>query len=330
MRVHANTMALAIAVASVAVPRAGHAQSAAGEMSGLTVTANGCPDLNMGRIQEHVRLELATLVPTVAELPPLDVDLHCDGLHVRVTLRDSVTAKWVARDVVLSATARVDQERTLALAASELFLASWAELLLEKPAERSIRVPEPVVVAAERAVQRAVPALAHRPILELDLVANGRVRHLSAPVPTLGAALRIGRTNAGGWELYGTGGWEHGAAERSSGRVEVDAAEAGVALGWAWQTGRLRVDATGSASAMYASLRGVASSAAFYGATHAGLTADMSAGVEASVSFHVLLLGAALASGYLAPGPVGIVDKETAVRLDGPWVGAMLLCGLSL
>jgi hypothetical protein len=37
-----------------------------------------------------------------------------------------------------------------------------------------------------------------------------------------------------------------------------------------------------------------------------------------------------LAAGYLAPGPVGIVDRGTSVRLDGPWVGATLLCGLAL
>ncbi|HEV3191168.1 MAG TPA: hypothetical protein VGY54_11755, partial [Polyangiaceae bacterium] len=257
------------------------------------------------------------------------VDFRCDGPSVRVTLRDSVTAKWVMRDVVLSAAARVDKERTLALAASELFLASWAELLLDRPEERAARPPDPVVAAAEGAVRRAVPAFAN-PILEFDVLAQGRERHLSAPIPTLGATLRVGPTKTAGWQIFATGGWEGGAAQRSSGRVSVNAGEAGLGLRWGWLPGRLRLDAVGSITAMYLSLQGVPASGAFFGATHGGLTADFSAGFEASVALNVLRLGAALAGGYLAPGPVGIVDRGTPVRLDGPWVGATLLCGLAL
>jgi hypothetical protein len=346
MRAGANTAALAIAFALAMAPSAGRAQpSTGGESlpsspsgqnrmergtSGLSVTASGCPELKMDRIEDQLRLELATLVPTVAHMPPLEVDFHCDGLSVRVTLSDSVTAKWVARDVVLSPTARVEQERTLALAASELFLASWAELLLDKPEGQPSRRPDPVVFAAESAVRRAVPALANMRLIELDVLVQGRERHLSTPVPTLGAALRVGQTRTAGWQLFATGGWEGGVAQRSSGRVQVDAGEAGLGLRWGWHLGGLRLDAAGTVSAMYVSLQGVPSSGAFFGATHGGFTADIAADIEASVSLNMLRLGAALAGGYIAPGPVGIVDQATAVRLDGPWVGATLLCGFAL
>jgi hypothetical protein len=345
MRVRANKAAMAIAVALATAPRAGRAQPATGgeasspapagqnqvdgESSGLQVTVTNCPDLNTQRILEHVRLELATLVPTVTNQPPLEVDFHCDGLSVRVTLRDSVTAKWVMRDVVLSATARVDQERTLALAASELFLASWAELLLDRPEERAARPPDPVVVAAEGAVRRAVPALAN-PVLEFDVLVHGRERHLSGPIPTLGATLRVGQTKTAGWQVFATGGWEGSVAQRSSGRVSVNGGEAGLGLRWRWLPGRLRLDAVGSIAAVYLSLQGVPATGAFFGATHGGFTAEVAAGLEASVALNVLRFGAGLAGGYLAPGPVGIVDRGTPVRLDGPWVGATLLCGLAL
>jgi hypothetical protein len=92
----------------------------------------------------------------------------------------------------------------------------------------------------------------------------------------------------------------------------------------------LRLDLIGGAAAAYVSLQGVPSSATTYGATHAGLTADLSATMEASVSLRALRLGAALGGGYLAPGPVGIVDSGSPVRLDGPWVGATVFAGLAL
>jgi hypothetical protein len=327
MRGHGIRVALGVAATMLAVaPRNAGAQTAG---AGLKVTSSDCPDLRMERVEEHLRLELATLVPAVAELPPLDVEFQCDGQRVRVTLRDSVTAKWVARDLVLSGNSQVDRERTLALGASELFLASWAELLIQKPEERPAR-PDPVVVAAERAVEQAVPALANRPFIEIDVPAQGRVRHLSAPIPTLGAALRVGQTRAGSWQLFATGGWEGGSATRWSGRVDVNAAEVGLGLRRGWRIGALRVDLVGGAAAAYVSLQGVPSSTATYGAAHAGLTADVYAALEASVPLHALRLGAALGGGYLAPGPVGIVDSANAVRLDGPWLGATVFAGLAL
>ena len=97
----------------------------------ITVSQVGCPDLNVERIRQQLRLELSTLIPVVTELPQLAVEFACTDERVRVTLADSVTVKVVARDVSLGASA--DNERTLALAASELFLASWAELLIERP-----------------------------------------------------------------------------------------------------------------------------------------------------------------------------------------------------
>jgi hypothetical protein len=343
MRVGASKAAIAIAVAGLATPRAGRAQSAAnGELpsppatsenqverktSGLRVTTSSCPDLDIDRIEEHLRLELVTLVPMVTDQPPLDVDFHCDGPDVRVTVRDSVTAKWVVRDVVLSAP-RADPERTLALAASELFLAAWAELLLDKPQERPAQ--SPVVVAAESAVRRAVPALANSHIVEFDVLFYGRERHLTTPVPILGGALRVGQAKASGLQLFATSGWEGGIAERSSGHVTINAGEVGMGLRWGWHLGPLRLAAAGSASAMYVSLQGVPSSVAFFGATHSGFTSDLSLGLEASVPLSVLRLGAGLSGGYLAPGPVGIVERETAVRIDGPWVGATLFCGFAL
>jgi hypothetical protein len=317
----AKGVAVGVTLALAALARDGRAQ-------GLSVTASNCPDLSPDRVREHLQIELSTLVPSVAEPPALDIDLQCDGPRVRVTLRDSVTAKWVGRDVVPSASAQLDPERSLALAASELFLASWAELLLHKP-EEPFRAPDRVTAAAEAAVRRAVPDLAHPPVAEIDLAANGRVRHLAGPVPTLGVALRAGRANSEGLRLFVAGGWEEGLAARSAGHVRIDTAEGGLGLRWGRRLGQLNLDATGEALATYVSMQGVPSTAAFYGTIHAGFTMDFAAGVEASVAVQAFRFGAALAGGYLAPGPVGSVAGDSAVRMDGLWVGTTLFAGFA-
>ncbi|HXN31677.1 MAG TPA: hypothetical protein VN894_07450, partial [Polyangiaceae bacterium] len=84
----------------------------------MRVETGGCPMLRSERIEQLLRLELATLVPVVSELPTLDVDFLCTGDRVRITLTDPITVKLVTREVSLGASA--DVERTLALATSEL------------------------------------------------------------------------------------------------------------------------------------------------------------------------------------------------------------------
>jgi hypothetical protein len=79
---------------------------------------------------------------------------------------------------------------------------------------------------------------------------------------------------------------------------------------------------------MYFTLDGVPSSSAFYSARHGGFTAGGWAGVEASVALQALRLGGALSGGAVAPGPVGDVSGEAAVRLDGTWAGGEIFAGL--
>jgi hypothetical protein len=328
----ATTAGLWTALAIAMLPAVARAQpvdvaTPGGSSSGLSVGTSGCSGFQTDRIERLLRLELATLVPTVAELPPLNVDFLCTGADVRVTLGDSVTGKWVAREVTLRAA--VDRERTLALVASELFLASWAELLLQTP-EGPTKASEPIVVAAKRAVERAAPSRPSPPTMALDLLAIGRERHLASPLPTLGGAIRVGQANDERWQFFADIGWEAGATERASGRVDISATAAGMGARLCWHFASVELGLTGSASAVYVSLQGIPSSASFFGARHTGFTAEVSGGLEANVKLEMVRVGGAISGGAIAPGPVGRVDGGTPVRFDGAWAGVTLFAGLLL
>jgi hypothetical protein len=296
----------------------------------VSVATSSCTSLRAERIEELLRLEIATLVPVVAALPPLEVDLLCEGTHVRVTLRDPVTVKIVSRDVSIGGTA--DPERALALAASELFLASWAELLiLQRPHDRTA-ASDVAVVAAQAAVERAMPSRPHAPspFLTIDLMAIGRERHLSAPLPTLGAAVRVGQATGDQHQLFAVAGWEWGSVQRPSGRVDVNATSAGAGIRWRVHFGKAELGVSGAISVVYVSLQGVSSSLDYFGARRDGLTAEAAGTIDVGVTLRAFRLGAALQGGALAPGPVGLVDGATSVQLDGGWVGATCFAGLLL
>jgi hypothetical protein len=311
-----------------AEPRPGQAPSP-GVTSAVKVATSSCADLRVGRIQELLRLEIATLVPAVSELPPLEVDLVCTGSQVSVTLRDPVTIKTVARDVTLGASA--DPERALALVASELFLASWAELLIQQRPDEKTRPAEAAAVIAKGAVERALPPHPSDPPLTIDLMAMGRERHLSAPLPTLGIAVRVGRAIGDPhYQWFAEAGWETGRVGRPSGRVDVDAAGVGVGLRWSVRFGKAELGISGSVSIVYVSLEGVSSTPAFFGAGQDGWTGEAAGAVDLSLTLRTLRLGVAVLGGGLAPGPVGLVDGATSVRLDGGWAGATCFAGLVL
>jgi hypothetical protein len=292
----------------------------------VRVETSDCPRLRSERIEQLLRLEVATLVPVVSELPTLDVDFACENDLVRITLRDPITVKLVTRDVSLAASA--DPERTLALAASELFLASWAELLIPRPQDKTA-APKPGVAAAKLAVERVVPARPTPPTIAIDVRAIGRERSISAPILTLGAALRVGHAACLKPQIFAEAGWEAGSVPRTSGRVDLSATSVGAGARWCLQSGPGELGLSASVAAMYISIQGVPSSPAFYGAHFDGFTAEGVAGVDASLTLKSVRLGAGILVGEVAPGPGGAVRGETTVRLDGAWVGGTLFAAFS-
>jgi hypothetical protein len=294
----------------------------------MSVATTSCADLRAERIKELLQLEIATLVPVVADLPPLDVSLSCEGNDVRVALRDQVTLKIVSRDVSLGGSA--DPERTLALAASELFFASWTQLLIRQRAQERAGAHGLAAPLAKRGGEQAMPAGQRAPFLTIDASAIARARHLSQPLPTIGAAVRFGQATGEQHQLFASAGWETGSAERPSGRVNVSATTAGAGMRWRVRFAKAELGLSGSLSLVYVSIQGVSSSSEYYGARRAGFTAEATATIDLGITLKALRLGIAVQGGALAPGPVGLVENAAPVRLDGGWAGVTCFAGLIL
>jgi hypothetical protein len=296
--------------------------------SAVQIETQGCATLRSNRIEQLLRLELATLVPVVSELPTLEIQFVCTGDDVRIALKDPVTVKIVTRDVSVGASA--DPERALALAASELFLASWAELLIPRPEDKT-RASNPGVAAAKRAVERVVPApKSLPPTVAVDLRVIGRERNFSAPVSTLGGALQVGLASCQKPQLFAEAAWEAGSVERPGGRVDINTGALGTGARLCLPVGVGELGLFGSVRALYISFQGVPSSPAYSGSHFDGFTAEAAVGIDANVTLDALRVGAALLVGATAPGPGASVRGGAPVRLEGPWAGASLFAGLLL
>jgi hypothetical protein len=325
-RLRSFATALLIAVTPTTVFAQAPPEATAGR-SGVQVATEGCTTLRSARIEELLRLELATLVPIVNALPRLDVDFVCTGDQVQITLKDPVTIKLVTREVSLAASA--DPERTLALAASELFLASWAELLIPRPDDQA-RASDPGVVAAKRAVERVLPTPKPPPSVAIDLRAVGRERNFSAPIATLGAALRVGHAVCRLPQIFAEAAWEAGSVQRAPGRVDINAGAVGAGARWCTPIGISELGVFASVAALYVSIQGVADSQLYSGSHFDGFTAEASGGVDVNITFQAVRIGAAILAGVTAPGPGGAVSGEPTVRMEGPWAGAAVFAGLVL
>ncbi len=301
--------------------------SPAKSASVVQVDTHGCATLRTERIEQLLRLELATLVPVVSELPTLEIQFACTGNEVRIALEDPVTVKMVTRDVSIGGSA--DPERALALAASELFLASWAELLIPRPEDKA-RASNPGVVAAKRAVERVVPASKGSPNVAVDLRVVGRERNFSAPVSTLGGALQVGLASCQKLQLFAAAAWEAGSVQRPAGRVDINAGALGTGARWCLPVGVGEIGLFASVAALYVSFQGEPSSAAYSGSHFDGFTAEGAVGIDANVTLDALRIGAALLVGATAPGPGASVRGEAPVWLEGPWAGASVFAGLLL
>jgi hypothetical protein len=294
----------------------------------LHLTTFGCSQLHLDRVKDLLQVELAMLLPETGSLPDLEVDFRCLGTSiVRVTVGDAVTQKWVIRET--SFADRADPERLMALVASELFLASWLELLVRKP-EDSARTAASAVHTAARAVERAASPSRHTPVLAIDLLEMARARRLSTAVPTLEAALRVGQAGLSPWQLFAVVGSETGATQRAQGRVEMTATSAGAGARWCLHFAHGELGVTGSTSVAYVRLLGTPGLPAYYGERHDGLAADLSLGFEANLTLDPLRLGAILTGGLLEPGLSGGIQGDAPVRFDGAWAGVGLFVGLQL
>lgn len=332
-------MAVALAVLATGVGGRPAAADASGSADAVArIALEGCADVDAAEVHRLVAIELrAPVLPATdpkGATPALPtVHAVCDRDRITLGLADTVTRKRVERTVDLTSTPPIAKTRVIALEIAELFLASWAELMLKDGEEAPTPANRPP--SAKRAAT-AVERRARRPErVRLRLFGVGRFFVNEASTwPAAGVALAIeGRITARlRWTLATT--FDRGFARADLGKIEVDLTGLGVGVlttfplsSWAFVAG---IDLRG----WLVRLEGDPfTPEAFEGRTmtsHAfGTAAKLGVDLPAVGRF---VSGVLLEVGYVLTPVVGFRSAQgveaRAFAVEGVFVGAMLGAGM--
>lgn len=104
------------------------APGAKAESPPVNVTLEACPNLNPAEVERIFAAELGSATLPVADPTVTEVRIVCEGARVIVRVKDPLSRKIVQRSFDTTTLDERATPRFLAIAASELVLASWAEL----------------------------------------------------------------------------------------------------------------------------------------------------------------------------------------------------------
>src|SRR5690606_27993696 len=218
----------------------------------VTVRADDCQGLSQAEVGRLLDIELAMVTTEIRSGPPLEVGLRCEGERLTIEVVDPLTRKRLARDVPAPAP-EPGRERVVALAISQLFAASWLELLSASepppppPDDHAPPPDEAAVEAARRVAERSTEREAEpgppRRALELMVGVGARGRALERD-----GRLAAARTELllRGWPVPRVGwvahaGWDGGQSSRRQGQVRGQAFTVGGGVAWAARMRRVSV-----------------------------------------------------------------------------------------
>jgi hypothetical protein len=331
-------LALSTLAAPVADGAAGDTIVATVDREGeaVVVRVAGCEGLDAAELARLLDLELSGVTTEIRSGPPLLVALRCDAGTLSIEISDPLTRKQLTRQIPEPAP-DPGRERLLALAVSELFSASWLELLTPAPPEptpEAVAPRQPVrdeAVAAATAVaqERTQPPRAVG--LLLGAGARGRALSSAARVPAshLDLLLRGWLTASVG--LAASFGWDFAQSEREFGRIRGHALTGAGGLAWRWRA-RPVIGLGGQvlAGVAWAQLSGEARAPLVPAGSTRGLTAELSASVGPRVTSGRLRVDLDGEAGWMLRTPVGRVTDEASFELGGLWVGAVVRVGVDL
>jgi len=126
-----------------------------------------CPDLEAIEVRRIATAELRARPSDTAGPDVLDIEVTCEGPRVVNRVRDPLSRKAVQRSFNLGLSDPKARSRLVAIAATELVLASWAELQVGRP----LTVPPEGGAPGEHEQRVASVALTHvKPAASLPLV----------------------------------------------------------------------------------------------------------------------------------------------------------------
>jgi hypothetical protein len=312
----------------------------------LVITASECEGLSTAEVERLLAIELTTVAETGGIAASLAIELDCRGNVIEIAVRDPLTRKRLAREIPAPAPDAAGRERMVALAISQLFVASWLELLMP-PDQRPQPEPEvdPNAVVAARDTAETKVEARRRSTGTLSLGVGTRFHGLDEE------ALPTVRTGLGGiawlhpsWGLAARAAYEGGLARRSVGNVRVDAVLLGVGGAFRWHADHVvALLVAASLEAGYVRFTGEPRGQAVAGPPTDGMGGGVSLEVGPCVRtgpFRASLLGsvgfmlrrpeALVARSSTQIGDVTTYDFEDPVSLGGVWAGATLRLGLEL
>jgi hypothetical protein len=290
----------------------------------LAIHLAGCGSLAADRISQQLRLERGEVLRQLGTGQLLRVAIVCGPRETMIEISDPLTEKRVGRSIPTPG-AKADPERVLAIAASQLMLASWLELLTETGAGAApgkARGGQAAGAARKMAVVAARSAVPRRR-LGVGVSAGGVVRDLSQPVWLWNARL-LGRVSlVRSLELLVGVGVEQGSAERISGTVSALLLDFWVGVAYRWELWRgLTLEAAVAASLLHARFEGHPASESFAGTSAQALAAQGMAELGLWWQVSRFRFGLALQVGGTAPRTSAEVIGERPVKLHGLWLGS--------
>jgi hypothetical protein len=282
---------------------------------GVEMEATGCAGLNLAETERLLAFELAIVAARAERARAPLVKITCSENLLTVRVRDPVIGRSIEQTMPAPRADEPGRERVIALAASQVLLNGWIEMVLEPAPAR-----EPAPAKAPPAVERAGAP----PVLELGFSPSARSTIEARRTMLFEPRLRLDVA----WEKFFVGAlafFDAGTASRAPGDVRVAIAGGGVGAGvtlrlgsgWFWSIGA-------TAAAGWVHLSAAATDPAFRATTTSGALWELA--LETGPRFEVerWRFGVEVGGGVTLPTVVARVDGDANVVVSGPWLRAGL------
>ena len=331
----ALALSIVIAAGTAAAQEPEQPAEPLGEDPTASVEFVKCKGLDVAETERLLRVELAVIAARVerARAPSVRIECKKDVLHIEV--KDPASGGMKALTLPAPRVNTPDRERTIALAASQLFLSSWLEMITGKPPPRKALAPAPnpeppapVPARAPEADSGARSEYQPGPTgWELWTTGTVNFRHLADDVRTLSPSLSLRRRFHERWLLEGRIGWETAESARATGTIDWFAGSAGVALGVRAGSRAAFVDALVSSSVLLVRAAGDPTAAGVRGAERDAAAFDLGLHLAPALAFSRFRLALIGQLGFVAPKVSARSPRDEPASFDGPWAGVGLALG---
>jgi hypothetical protein len=295
-----------------------------------------CTGLDVAETVRLLRVELAVIAARVERARAPSVRIECKKNVLHIEVKDPRSGGTKALSLPAPRVNTPDRERTIALAASQLFLSSWLEMITGKePADEAApRSNAPAPTSPPDPLQ-AIEADAGVESTEAptpsgwELWASGalRFRHLGGAVRTLSPSLLLRHRFQRRWLVDGLLGAETAETARTGGDIDWFAASAGAALGVRAGSTSLFVDTLLSASLLLIRASGDPTVSGVRGDEREAAAFDLALHLAPALAFSRFRLGLIGQLGYLAPNVTVRTSRDEPLSFDGAWAGVGLVIG---